>query len=72
MGYGRIEYISSLIIAALVLYAGITSFVECIKKIMNPSNASYTHLSIFVIGVAVVVKYLLGKYVKKQGEKVGS
>lgn len=72
MGYGRIEYISSLIIAALVLYAGITSFVESIKKIINPSHASYTHLSIFVIGVAVVVKYLLGKYVKKQGEKVGS
>ena len=27
MGYGRIEYISSIIIAALVIYAGITSLV---------------------------------------------
>lgn len=27
MGYGRIEYISSMVIAALVLYAGITSLV---------------------------------------------
>ncbi|EEB36616.1 hypothetical protein ANHYDRO_00558 [Anaerococcus hydrogenalis DSM 7454] len=33
MGYGRIEYISSMIIAALVLYAGITSLVECVKKL---------------------------------------
>lgn len=42
MGYGRIEYLSSMIIAGLVLYAGITSLVESIKKIINPSEASYT------------------------------
>lgn len=32
MGYGRIEYLSSMIIAGLVLYAGITSLVESIKR----------------------------------------
>lgn len=72
MGYGRIEYISSMIIAALVLYAGITSLVECVKKIINPNQASYTMLSIFVIALAVVVKFLLGRYVKRQGEKINS
>lgn len=55
MGYGRIEYISSLVIAGLVLYAGITSLVESSKKIINPSPASYTALSIFIIGLAVLV-----------------
>lgn len=72
MGYGRIENLSSMVISALVLYAGITSLVECIKKIINPSQASYTRLSIFIIALAVIVKYILGKYVKKQGEKVNS
>ncbi len=72
MGYGRIEYLSSMIIAGLVLYAGITSLVESIKKIINPSEASYTTVSIVVIGVAVVIKFILGKYVKRQGEKVNS
>lgn len=72
MGYGRIEYLSSMVISALVLYAGITSLVECIKKIINPSQASYTKLSIFIIALAVIVKYILGKYVKEQGEKVNS
>lgn len=72
MGYGRIEYLSSMVISALVLYAGITSLVECIKKIINPSQASYTKLSIFIIALAVIVKYILGKYVKAQGEKVNS
>lgn len=72
MGYGRIEYLSSMIIAGLVLYAGITSLVESIKKIINPSEASYTTVSIVVIGVAVVIKFILGKYVKRQREKVNS
>lgn len=72
MGYGRIEYISSMIISALVLYAGITSLIESVKKIINPSPAAYTKLSIFVIGLAVVVKFFLGKYVKGQGKKVNS
>lgn len=72
MGYGRIEYLSAMITAGLVLYAGITSLVESIKKIIKPSEVSYTILSIVVIGVAVVIKFMLGQYVKRQGKKVNS
>ncbi|MBR7091961.1 MAG: cation transporter [Clostridia bacterium] len=72
LGYGRIEYLSSMIVAALVLYAGITSLVESIKKIIHPEAADYNTVSIIIISVAVVVKLLLGMYVKKQGKKVNS
>ena len=72
LGYGRIEYLSSMIVAALVLYAGITSLVESIKKIIHPEAADYSTVSIVIISVAVVVKLLLGMYVKKQGKKVNS
>ena len=72
MGHGRIEYLSAMIVAAIVLYAGITSAVESVKKIITPEVASYTTLSLIIIAVAVVVKIVLGTYVKKQGEKAGS
>lgn len=72
MGYGRIEYLSSMIVAAIVLYAGITSLVESMKKIIHPQEAEYSIISIVIIAVAVVVKFILGKYVKRQGEKVDS
>lgn len=72
MGYGRIEYLSSMIVAAIVLYAGITSLVESIKKIIHPQEAEYSIISIVIIAVSVVVKFILGKYVKRQGEKVDS
>ena len=72
LGYGRIEYLSSMIVAALVLYAGITSLVESIKKIIHPEAADYNTVSIIIISVAIVVKLILGIYVKKQGKKVNS
>ncbi|MBQ3405133.1 MAG: cation diffusion facilitator family transporter, partial [Oscillospiraceae bacterium] len=72
LGYGRIEYLSSMIVAALVLYAGITALTESIKKIIRPEAADYSILSLVLIAVAVVVKLVLGRYVKSQGEKVDS
>ena len=72
LGYGRIEYLSSMIVAALVLYAGITSFVESVKKIISPEEAEYGAVAIIIISVAIMVKIVLGLYVKKQGEKVNS
>ena len=72
LGYGRIEYLSSMIVAALVLYAGITSLVESIKKIIHPEAAEYNVVSIIIISVAIVVKLILGMYVKRQGKKVNS
>lgn len=72
LGYGRVEYLSAMIVAALVLYAGITSIVESVKKIVNPQVAEYGVVSLTIIAVAVVVKLVLGLYVKKKGNEVES
>ena len=72
LGYGRIEYLSSMMVAALVLYAGITSLVESIKKIIHPEAAEYGTVSLIIISVAIAAKLILGLYVKKQGNKVNS
>ena len=72
LGYGRIEYMSAMLVSAIVLYAGITSVVESIKRIIHPEPSDYSIISLIIIAVAVVVKVLLGKYVKSQGKKVNS
>ena len=72
LGYGRIEYMSAMLVSAIVLYAGITSMVESVKRIFHPEAADYSIISLIIIAVAVVVKILLGKYVKAKGEKVNS
>ena len=71
-GYGRIEYLSAMIISVIVLYAGITSFGESVKQIIHPETSDYNVVSLIIIAVAVVVKILLGRYVKGVGVKVNS
>ena len=71
-GHGRIEYLSSVVIAVLVLLAGLTSFKESVEKILHPAAASYTAVSLIIIAAAVLTKYFLGRYVSRQGKKLNS
>ena len=71
-GYGRIEYITSLIVSAIVLYAGITALVESIKKILNPVEVDYSTITLIILIVSIIVKFALGLYVKKKGKEVNS
>ena len=71
-GYGRIEYLSAMIISVIVLYAGVTSFVESVKKILDPVTPDYSTVSLVIVGAAVIVKLVLGRYVKSVGQRVNS
>lgn len=71
-GYGRIEYFSALIVAMIVLAAGLVAFKESIEKIIMPEEADYSVVSLVIVGVAVFVKFFFGRYVKKKGEKLNS
>lgn len=72
LGHGRVEYISTAVIAIIICYAGITSLVESIKKIIDPQLPQYTTVTLLIVAVAVFVKIILGTYVKKVGESVKS
>ncbi len=71
-GYGRIEYMTSFIVSAIVLYAGITSLVESIKKIIHFETPNYTTITLIILVVGIIVKFVLGVYVKNKGREVNS
>ena len=71
-GHGRAEYLSALIISIIILYAGITSLIESVKKIINPVSPDYSPLTLIIVGSAVVVKISLGLLVKATGHRVNS
>ncbi len=71
-GYGRIEYLSAMIISLIILYAGITSLVESVKKIITPQQPDYSLLSLIIIAIGVFVKIVLGLYVKAKGKTYNS
>lgn len=72
LGHGRAEYLSAMLVSAIILYAGITSMVESVKKIINPVKPDYSVISLAILAAAIVVKIVLGRYVKNTGEKVKS
>lgn len=71
-GYGRIEYMTSLIVSVIVLYAGIAAFIESVKKIINPEIPNYSYVTLIILIVGILVKFILGIYVGKKGKEVNS
>ncbi len=71
-GYGRVEYVTSLVVSGIVLYAGITALVESVKKIIQPETPDYSSITIIILVAGIVVKFALGLYVKKVGKNVKS
>ncbi len=71
-GYGRLEYLTALVISAFVLYAGMTSLYESVNAIFHPEEADYSTLALIVISVAIAVKLALALFTQKMGKKANS
>lgn len=71
-GHGRIEYFAAMLVAAIVMFAGVSSLMESVQKIVSPSLPSYSALMLLIIAVATLVKVLLGRYDKRVGKQVAS
>ena len=71
-GHGRVEYLTGVLVAVLVLLAGAVSLKESAEKIFRPVETTYSPWSFLILGTAVLVKFFLGRYVKKTGKKLQS
>lgn len=71
-GHGRIEYVTSFMVSAIVLYAGITALIESGHKIFEPEEVDYNTVTLVVLVAGIIVKFILGIYVKKKGREVKS
>lgn len=71
-GHGRIEYMTTMAIAFIILGAGIGSLKESVDKIIHPEVSTFDIPGLVIIAVAIVVKVVMGRYIKAQGEKYKS
>ncbi len=69
-GFGRIEYLTAMVVSAIVLWAGLSSLAESIKGILDPQTPSYNTVGLVIVGVAVAVKLVLGRYVSSAGRRL--
>jgi len=59
-------------VSAIVLYAGLTSAIESVRKIIHPETPEYSTVTLVILAVAIVVKLILGRYYKQKGEETHS
>lgn len=75
-GYGRIEYVTSTLIAMLILFAGGSAIYESINSIIdhfqNDTLPDFKIYSFIIIGSAIVIKIFIGLFFRHQGNKVNS
>ena len=75
-GYGRIEYITSTLIAMLILFAGGMAVYESIKSIIdhftNGTMPEFEVYSIIIIAGAILIKVLIGLFFRKKGKDIDS
>ena len=71
-GYGRIEYITSSVVAVIVLSAGAASLKESVTRLIKPAAVKYSAVSVIIIAAAVAAKFFLGRYFTKKGKELNS
>ncbi len=71
-GYGRIEYLTGLVVGSLIFYTGISILRESIDAILHPGEMSITPLAIVIVAVTAVIKFVLGNYTIGVGKQTQS
>lgn len=71
-GHGRVEYLAAIGVGLVILFAGVGALIESIPKILKPSLAEYSLLTVIIVSLAVIVKLFFAGFVRRKGELVNS
>lgn len=71
-GHGRYEYISGVVVAALVLLAGAELAKSSFDKILHPEAVPFTVLTLAILLVSIGVKLWMSGFNRKLGRLIGS
>ena len=59
-GYGRIEYLTGMVVGVLILYAGLGMLKESVEGILHPSDMNVSILTVLIVAGTAVTKFILG------------
>lgn len=71
-GYGRIEYLTSLLISVLILFTGFELLKSSVELIFHPEEMTISYVTLGIIGLSMLVKFLLGNFTVSEGKRVDS
>lgn len=71
-GYGRIEYLTGLVVSVLIIVTGLELLKSSVEMIFEPTRLSVTPLSVGIIIFSAIIKLLYGSYALKMSKKANS
>lgn len=71
-GHGRIEYLTSLIIAVVVLLVGVELMESSVKKIITPEEVTFSISALLALAFSIGVKLWMSLFNMKLGRKINS
>lgn len=71
-GHGRLEYISALVVAFMVMLVGIQFVKSSIERILNPVPVKFETIPLILLIISILVKVWLSRFNKFMGEKIDS
>ena len=72
-GYGRMEYLMSILVTLVIMLIGIRSIVESIRDIISPHEApNYTPAVVLIMSISLAVKLIYGISLRKKGREINA
>ncbi len=71
-GHGRIEYLSGLVIAAVILLVGAEFIKSSVNKIINPVPISFSWIVLIGLVLSIGVKFWMNRFNRSLSKKIGS
>lgn len=71
-GHGRIEYLSSLLVAVIIFMVGFTLLKTSFSKIFTPEKLNFNPILILILILSVLVKVWMFSYNRYMGKKINS
>lgn len=72
-GYGRIEYVSGLIVSIAIIFMGIELTKSSVEKIFSPESATNPDvIALIILSVSMLIKLWLGFFNRKIGKVINS
>ncbi|MBQ7680150.1 MAG: cation transporter [Butyrivibrio sp.] len=70
-GYGRLEYVSTLVVTLIILYIGVTAIIHAVSTILQPHDPPrYTLVLILIMVVSMLCKLVYGFLMRREGHRL--
>jgi len=71
-GHGRMEYLSALVVAFMVMLVGVQFIKTSVDRIMNPVPITFEMIPFILLLLSLIIKFWLSRFNKYVGEKINS